>query len=754
VYVLDLRVPKQDAKRITVQGDLSIGSDSSCDIQIKEFGLAPLQGRFHLQNEVLTLTNLGPDNSLKIGSTKCGHGRMYILDKGDKCTIDKVKFIVRKDKVEKQEIATERPSENTQTQELNTSDDTQPDVSEFDESTLKKTITEDGEAEYEIVEEIVYVDEDGNEVAKPKEPGFFGQFRDMLAKKDRSKRVVTPKASGGLNKKIKPKKLNLPASGPLPRFFGLAYNLIFFYVFLTMALPLVEDMTKVKSETYTEQGYQLVLPYLQKIPAQLPEPLKAIPEASTYYPQIRTQLLDKKNFHFLSLFLAYELIFNLLLGISLGPFLIGMKNGGNFLLTRILAPIRIVLGVILLPLFFIFDLPVLFRKKSFKELISFSRYEVRIASVTFFLAVILYPLLSLAGANFPVIMAAINEKGAMPTVGAIQEVAPTKPGKADLVIPVKSRMLGIFGQILLQPKIDFIPGIESSKATFSTKLTAFNNKKPQSAKIQRFENFLEVSKVTEPLKEDYLLTYMHPDLAAAIDKNSLIPKGQLMEALYTMISLDPKNPVEPILKYGIFLSPYFTGKEIIYQALGSSRIESVHRIKSPKNDFLQLSNGDTNGFKAIIMQKDKFLSMTKVSYEKKNHAFGNTIAEKIYYHNNEYTGDHKDLWTSQRKEEDKRAHAILVADILHRAVEDKEKISSDEANFIVKVFTQLCQKALDIEGTEFQEELLENFEQLDKALLKLHKRNKDEGLKELRLGLNRVQKALYKREYKFFKLNQ
>ncbi|MCR9205669.1 MAG: hypothetical protein NXH75_13885, partial [Halobacteriovoraceae bacterium] len=416
VFILDIRVPKQDAKRVQVEGDLSLGSDSSCDIRITDFGIAPLQARFHLQNDVLTLTNLGPDHSLKVGSTKCGHGRMYILDKGDKCTVDKVKFIVRKEKVEKSAKKEVIEEETEEVEENISSEDTQPGASEFDESTLKKTINEEGEAEYEIVEEVVYVDEEGNEVAKPKEPNFFSQFKDLVKKKEKSKKSLQKGGAGSVNRNIKPKKIMLPTAGPLPRFFGLIYNFLFFYLFLELALPMIEEMGKIKVSDFAKKGHQFVLPYLSKIPSELPKQAQSIPEVVSAYSFFKKHLIAEETFYYLALFIAYELIFHLILGVGLGQFLVGLKNGGNAIVTRLLSPLRVLLSVLFFPIFFIIDLPVLFNNKSLKELLTGSRYEVRNASFTFLLAFLIYPLLSIAAFNLPVIFDALNNKEAMKVV--------------------------------------------------------------------------------------------------------------------------------------------------------------------------------------------------------------------------------------------------------------------------------------------------------------------------------------------------
>ncbi|MCR9205553.1 MAG: hypothetical protein NXH75_13300, partial [Halobacteriovoraceae bacterium] len=300
-------------------------------------------------------------------------------------------------------------------------------------------------------------------------------------------------------------------------------------------------------------------------------------------------------------------------------------------------------------------------------------------------------------------------------------------------------------------------GIESNKAQIDPRITAFHNKRNWEVDVQRKEEFLEVKQITDLLKSDLLLAFTHPELEGSIKsvgKKAFIPKDQLNEALYTMLSMNSVNPIDALVKFGVFLTPYFEGKNIIYQRVGSSRIESVNWVQSSRTNFIQLSNGDTNGFKALLFLNDQYLSMVKVSYQKKHQSHGNLIAQRLFYYNKDFQGSFKTLWKSQIKEKDFRSKCFLVGDIFYNIVEKKEKITGEQSKLVIDTFMKLSEKSLKIESPEFQGNLLENFEKMDKSLLSLVKRNKDNGLKELRLGLNRIQKALYKRDYKFFKANR
>ena len=78
---------------------------------------------------------------------------------------------------------------------------------------------------------------------------------------------------------------------------------------------------------------------------------------------------------FILIYLCYEIIGNLFFGVGFLPFLYGVRVKGNFLLIRLKSVIRTVLFVIFMPLFFLTELPVCFKKRSLKEVLSFTSYE-------------------------------------------------------------------------------------------------------------------------------------------------------------------------------------------------------------------------------------------------------------------------------------------------------------------------------------------------------------------------------------------
>lgn len=743
-YILDVRVPKKDPRRITIKNEMSLGSDSSCDIRIQDFGLSPLQARFRLQNQVLTLTNLGPENSLKVGSQKCGHGRMYILDKGDKCIIDKVKIIIRKDKVEvSKEEEKSGMEEETHVSSIS-EDDTQENLSP------KKGI-EKLEDEYEIVEEVVYVDEEGNEVNEPKEPTFVSKFRDMIKRKEKAKPIKKTGLKLGAPPILsKGKKIISPVAGMLPRFIGFLYNMALFIGIYKLVLPLVEEKTGVEIFKYSDIVFNLINPYLLKIPEQLPKNLEFVPEVKTYFTMIREVVLSPENFKIVFFFLAYELIFQLLFGIGLGQFLIGLKNGGQFILVRLLAPVRVLFSILLTP-FLIFDFPIIFKKRSFKEITTFTKYQLRSSGLTAFLSLIVLPLAALLAANYKIYPAFFKEKMSMTL--AIEKFPKNKGNKLLKEVLLQSTALNIKVKALLPLKAQLIPSISVEN---KPKLIVADLYKGTNTEIIRFEKVLPISKITDLLKRDPLLTFTFPDLRTAINDETgkePIDNRQLVEILYHALSFNILDPIKTIQALGVILSPYYEIHELLFNKLSTKRITMISLIEGSKESMVILGNPDANASRFILRATQEELEIIEFKFDKKDSSYNNKIMSKTFYHTTPFNGKYENAIKTALKSNEPHVLSMAVLDIFNNVI-NGNKITNAEAKLVSDQFIFLSAQGLKTESNEFQQILLDNFESMDKILLSLKTKNKDESLANLRLSLNRIQQALYKRDQKFFKLNK
>lgn len=100
------------------------------------------------------------------------------------------------------------------------------------------------------------------------------------------------------------------------------------------------------------------------------------------------------------LFASFQiLISNLLLGVSFFQFLCGVRGDKNFLMNRLLGVLRSVVGIFTTPLL-IADLPIIWKKPSLKELITFNFLNGGNPVQTIVMAVILFPPLLVMNIQF------------------------------------------------------------------------------------------------------------------------------------------------------------------------------------------------------------------------------------------------------------------------------------------------------------------------------------------------------------------
>jgi hypothetical protein len=94
---------------------------------------------------------------------------------------------------------------------------------------------------------------------------------------------------------------------------------------------------------------------------------------------------------YVAVFLIIRVLSAFIFGVSIGQLLCGVRSEGNLLLKRIFAPLREILGVFTGP-FLIFDIPGLFSKKTFKEIITLSKMY-QSSRLSYLLMMIMPPLI-------------------------------------------------------------------------------------------------------------------------------------------------------------------------------------------------------------------------------------------------------------------------------------------------------------------------------------------------------------------------
>lgn len=411
-YRLEIQIPENDPQDIIVQESLSIGSDPSNDICLQDFGLAPKHCIFRQQQGVLTILNIGGSKPFKIGKQKLELGKTYILDDNDKIQFGDLVIVI--DEFEPaEEIEVEENEEQDQQDEdvphpLGTpSSDLAPDPDDeeledqgYDPTSLNvaemiaKAKEESGKHNLQEMKKspkkqkekthwdelpIEIEEDDDDEDRDEKTSSKLMQLtrklkqilvnrpkRDHVVKAEPIKKIVTksPRAKAG-------KLENIP--GFIPRFFAFAFN-------LTLTGLVVQTIFDVPSAVIL---FTDLLEKTHLAIAKMPEISFVTDLIKLFTPEVLASIL---------VYYILEYIFALLLGRSLGYTLLGIYENSGFITSRIKAILRTTVGLFTFP-FIIFDAPAFFRRRSLKEVLSFSSLGFHQTFIGYLTTLILLPAL-------------------------------------------------------------------------------------------------------------------------------------------------------------------------------------------------------------------------------------------------------------------------------------------------------------------------------------------------------------------------
>ena len=191
-----------------------------------------------------------------------------------------------------------------------------------------------------------------------------------------------------LKKKIKEVD---PTGNALLRMLGLSCEVIIglivvnvFYVFVDFK-NFAESLPSLVGQ-FSGPLYELLFKaYLDKL-------LAATPLLNSFFNEVILNPNFTKILIFILLVFCLRILSVLVFGVTIGQKLIGLKVSGNIILTRIQGFFREAIGFILFP-FVVFDLPCLFGKRTFKEILTGSRLSTESSFISLILGLLLIPIL-------------------------------------------------------------------------------------------------------------------------------------------------------------------------------------------------------------------------------------------------------------------------------------------------------------------------------------------------------------------------
>lgn len=779
-YFLEVTNPNNLIQEIEVSSDTSFGSSRDCDLALPGQGLSPIQGKFRVQNDILTYIQMSEDEMVKIGKQICKKGRMYILDQGDQITTqqkaskkEKLKILIRKEEKEQdndedEELQQDQPqtefSENDPTQESiqaklpgdnqepNIDEDFSLDIDEEDvdqliENSLNKADEEtEGFLDSNILHDKVNDEDNEDDEADNSAERVKAAKEKRIQQRTASKIRIAHKQKGK-------KKYREYVTGILPRFLGMFYNIFIFILFYFQILPEIEKASGIKFSIISKDLFDFVTPYLNKVP----EKIATIPHSEIVLSQLKTYLASYEHFNIIMLFIVYEIITHLILGVGLGQFFLGLRPKGNFLVVRLLSPIRLLFYGLTFPLL-IFDLPIIINRKSFKEVITFTSIISKSKKMLIFNSLITLPLFILLFCNYELALYQSSGSPMMDKEVIDVPIAKARGKKGEALFKIDLPAFHLHSKSPLNLKEIIIPTVEIRESKYLAKLIVYRPKQKGSIRIYQSKSVLPITEVVSILRQDPLNignfdNYSGNDITLPADTNS-----KVMESLYQVMTFDYTNPLPLLETVGLVTNPY---QKIYNQILFNIPMIYPNRstlLKGPFETLVTMElSGPTYQLSLINLTSQGHIQ-TLFEFEPKLRSNAIDLISKTWaIGNDNSTGKKTGIQLLTKLKGQEKPNIILGAFSSINSLVNlirSEEISKLEFSNLTNTFLQLSYHSLKTEDQVLQNMILDEMETLDKWLLLQDKRNKKQSLSEFRLGLLRIQKALEGKEEKFFKINK
>lgn len=326
----------ENSPEYPLESELSVGSETG-DIVIEDPTLGARHATFKLDRGAVTVMDLGSGQTTQIGDHVLTKGKPVLLKSDDLLMLGEIQIQL---KVLKQLI------ENNLTVEK------------------EAATAEVKESEKEHLEQEEAETPEDSQADSPNEIIVAKESQEMKARiKDiRSAEKAKPKllvVSGG----------RTLAANLLPRFVAIIIDFCWTITFWIVLSPF--DEFREILEVVPGFMHDHLLPFLEVILADygLEE---AYQEFLATLLEIVKDAEDQLSLSYLiSLYFTIRILFTALLGVSLGQWMGGIRAFGSFISARLRGVVREILGIFTWP-FVILDIPTLFSRRSFKELVTFS----------------------------------------------------------------------------------------------------------------------------------------------------------------------------------------------------------------------------------------------------------------------------------------------------------------------------------------------------------------------------------------------
>lgn len=366
IYTLELKIEGVESQEIPVEGELLIGSSENAQICIEGADLIPEHAAIRLQNNILSIFNYASQGSF-IEDQQLQKSKSYVIDHGDTLRLGAATFIVKRVGDEIQDGEQEVPSDTKSLLEEDAQEEIKPEEkkeeshpvpSQDNSYNTSPTITgminniegmkENARKEQKLLNEIIQKNKEKQ--AQDPESSISKKFKLFSGKP-----AVDP-STKMKQSFIKGSFFPLDhAPGAFTRCYAIFVNLCIAYALLYSVFPVIDPKGLIDNQF--SSFAKMLQPSLENAIA-FPKELNFIFVIILKFYLIHCTL---------------DLIWSLLIGISLPLRLLGIHTEDSSFLIRFKGFFRSLIGAFTTPLI-IFDLPILFGYKSFKELLTLTQY--------------------------------------------------------------------------------------------------------------------------------------------------------------------------------------------------------------------------------------------------------------------------------------------------------------------------------------------------------------------------------------------
>ena len=713
-------------QKIPLEAGMVLGNEDGVDFKVGDSNTHPFSLKFSYRNGSVTVFCAKLTADCKLGSHNLEMGKMYILEEGDEIILGELTFHLA---FEDSEGSKEVDGGSDVAEEIETDSDSES-AEELQEESAeilnlgdmeKVNENEDGE------------EEDDEETLMIKRDSARSHIKKLLDKnKDNENSSVTVKKKKKDDSKKKVSPLVLP--GFWTRWVAWMSS-IYCVVILDFYLL---DLLEVKHllEKLVEQWGNILLEMVYK------EIIMAIqgkvPNASfivEFYAQLKARILEGEFFYFdiiriIIIYCGFDLISHILLGTSLPLFLCGVSSHDGFLVKRIRAFFRSIIGwFTLIPL--VYDAPVLTRRRSFKEFITGTYLHYANKELRYFSSLLLLPLFLVGAPSFQFLLH--FEELQKPVDFHEQKI--DSSAQNNNAGQYASLALGLMEKVKVEEDVVLIPSFKIEKGKTMGRMIFYHLESNAEVSLSLEKQKIDLSSsLKNIMSKDPLVKYLSPDFYHSW--NSLQKTSrEWNRMIFSSITLSFHNVKKFLKERGIFCSPYINLKRSILSSLLLADIKQYVWISSEERDSIEVKA--TNASSYFIPLSGTNLSAYKlktsggvegrlyrsiVKHLHSNHFFSDSFSKKSHFP--KYSLDD--------------AYGILDFFQRSSAAPDNQEFKK-----VTKFFKLLGAKAVMGNDAKLRQIILRELRGLDRELKNLP------FFQKLNISLNRIQKAVEIKEYNF-----